>query len=211
MRGRPLIKICGLANQADLDAVARLGFDFAGFIFAEKSPRRVTPEQAAGLHSQGIKRVGVFVEQGADEIRRIMRAARLDYAQLHGEQRPEDCAALAPHQVIKVFWPERHEDAAALEADMRRFAEHAAFFLLDAGQGGGGSGQAFAWERLRSCAMPRPWILAGGLSPKNAQAALALCLPRMAGLDVNSGVESRPGQKNHEALARLHNVLKKLQ
>ena len=206
MPARALIKICGLTNQADLDAVVRLRFDFAGFIFAGASPRRVTPEHAATMHSQGIKRVGVFVEQRPEEILHIMRTARLDYAQLHGEHGPEVCAALAPYGVIKVFWPERYTDATALEEDMHRFAEYTDFFLLDAGQGGGGSGHSFAWKRVQTCAPPRPWFLAGGIAPENALAALALPLPHRVGLDVNSGVEIRPGEKDLQKLQQLYTL-----
>lgn len=193
------VKVCGLTRQSDVDAAARLGAHLCGFIFHTQSPRCISPCAAASLQSGGMARVGVFVEQGAEEILAIMRLARLDYAQLHGQQSRCCAERIGPARVIRVLWPGRYASLAELEADMAAHAGACALFLLEAGKSGGGSGQTQDWTRLRGLAPPRPWLLAGGLGPANAAACVAACAPD--GLDFNSGVEEAPGKKSPELLA----------
>ena len=198
------IKVCGLTRQRDADAAARLGAAFCGFIFHPASPRHLTSQAAAAIDTAGMARVGVFVEQGADEILAIMEEARLDYAQLHGAQLhgAQDLACaerIGPSRVIRVLWPERYASRAELMADMEAHAQVCAWFLLEAGRGGGGSGRPQDWKRLAGLRSPRPWLLAGGLSPLNVASAVAECHPD--GLDFNSGVEEAPGKKSPELLA----------
>ena len=183
-----IIKICGMREQADLDCAAALGVDLCGFIFAPQSPRAVTPEQAAALDSGDDMR---FIEETA-------RAARLDRIQLHGDQ-PMTCAdrlsrTLGAERLIRVLWPERYPDLAALEETMNRHAASTGMFLLDAGMSGGGSGKRIGSERLRGLNAPRPWLLAGGLTPENVKETVAACVPD--GVDFNSGLESEPGRKD---------------
>ena len=198
------IKVCGLTRQQDADAAARLGAAFCGFIFHAASPRSLTPQKAAAIGTAGMARVGVFVEQGAEEILAIMEEARLDYAQLHGAQlhgaQSRACAErIGASRVIRVLWPERYAGRQELEADMAAHAPACAWFLLEAGRGGGGSGRPQDWGRLAGLRSPRPWLLAGGLSPLNVASAVAACRPD--GLDFNSGVEVAPGKKSPELLA----------
>lgn len=193
------IKVCGLTRQSDVDAAARLGASFCGFIFHPASPRSISPAAAAALESGGMARVGVFVGQGAEEILAIMAEARLDYAQLHGGQDRACAERIGPARVIRVLWPERYAGRAELVADMAAHAGSCALFLLEAGKAGGGSGRPQDWTRLAGLASPRPWLLAGGLSPLNTAAAVAACAPD--GLDFNSGVEEAPGKKSPELLA----------
>lgn len=187
------LKICGMKEQADLSHAAELGFDFCGFIFHEKSPRNIQPERAAGLETGKMRRIGVFVNQKAEEINGIMRLARLDFAQLHGSQSSEDIRAIGPGRVIRVLWPARYATVRELEAEAERY--ECALFLLDSGASGGGSGTRIDWKALAGLKLPAPWILAGGLGPGNLAEALSLCKPW--GLDFNSGVEDGPGIKNH--------------
>lgn len=193
------IKVCGFTRQRDVDAAARLGADFCGFIFHPASPRYISPAGAARLESGGMARVGVFVGQGAEEILAIMAEARLDYAQLHGGQDRACAERVGPSRVIRVLWPERYAGRAMLEADMVAQAASCAWFLLEAGKAGGGSGQTQDWTRLAGLASPRPWLLAGGLGPANVASAVADCAPD--GLDFNSGVEEAPGKKSPKLLA----------
>ena len=198
------IKVCGLTRQRDADAASRLGAAFCGFIFHPASPRSLTPRAAASIETAGMARVGVFVEQGADEILAVMEEARLDYAQLHGAQlhgaQDRACAErIGPSRVIRVLWPERYPGREELEADMEAHAPACAWFLLEAGLGGGGGGRPQDWTRLAGLRAPRPWLLAGGLTPANAALAVAACRPD--GLDFNSGVEEAPGKKSPELLA----------
>lgn len=193
------IKVCGLTRQADVDAAARLGAAFCGFVFHPASPRFVTPEAAVALDSGRMARVGVFVAQEAEEILAIMAAARLDYAQLHGVQSRACAARIGAGRVIRVVWPERCSGRGELETLLADHAGSCAWFLLEAGRVGGGSGRPQDWGRLAGLRPPRPWLLAGGLGPENAAAAVAACHPD--GLDFNSGVEDAPGKKAPELLA----------
>ena len=193
------IKICGLTRQEDADAAARLGADLCGFIFHPRSPRHITPQAAAAIETGPLARVGVFVEQEAEDILAIMAAARLDYAQLHGAQSRACAGRVGASRVIRVLWPGRYGSRHELEAAMGAEADACAWFLLEAGQAGGGSGETQDWARLSGIRAPRPWLLAGGLTPANAGAALAACRPD--GLDFNSGVEEAPGKKSPELLA----------
>jgi len=193
-----IIKICGMREQAELDCAAALGVDLCGFIFAPQSPRAVTPEQAAALDSGDMLRVGVFVTDDMRFIEETARAARLDRIQLHGDQ-SMTCAdrlsrTLGAERLIRVLWPERYPDLAALEETMNRHAASTGMFLLDAGMSGGGSGKRIGSERLRGLNAPRPWLLAGGLTPENVKETVAACVP--GGVDFNSGLESEPGRKD---------------
>lgn len=190
------VKICGMTRQRDLDRADGLGADFCGFIFHPKSPRRIEPEIAARLRSGRMSRVGVFVNQGANEIRAIMTAARLDYAQLHGSQTAQDAKIIGPERVIRVIWPQREAHAGSPLQAWREFP--CAFFLLDAGQSGGGSGAVLDWASLNDLKLGRPWLLAGGLCATNISEAVAACAPW--GVDLNSGIEDSPGLKNHEKM-----------
>jgi len=220
-----LLKVCGMTLPEQVEAIDALGVDLLGFIFAKKSPRYVTPEHVAGIARGNAKRVGVFVEQDADEVCSIMETAKLDYAQLHGNQDETFCRAVGPQRVIRVFWPQRYAGALAaqagetvsapgsgdtaleaLERDMARYADLCAFMLLDSGTSGGGHGASLDFAALARLKAPRPWLLAGGLSPDNA--ALAVAQARPAGLDVNSGVESAPGVKNIQAIERVIQIIK---
>ncbi|MBD5416610.1 MAG: phosphoribosylanthranilate isomerase [Desulfovibrio sp.] len=193
------IKVCGLTRQRDADAAARLGADFCGFIFHPASPRSLTPQAAAAIGTAGMARVGVFVDQGVDEIIATMEVARLDFAQLHGAQSLACAERIGFSRVIRVLWPERYASRAELMAGMEAHAPACAWFLLEAGRGGGGSGRPQDWSRLVGLRSPRPWLLAGGLTPLNVASAVAACAPD--GLDFNSGVEEAPGKKSPELLA----------
>ena len=206
-----LVKICGMTLPEQARAIDEMGVDFLGFIFAAKSPRQVTPEQVAAIPHGRAKRVGVFVEQDADEVLRIMDATGLDLAQLHGGQDEAFCRAVGTERVIKVFWPQRHESLVSLQEEMERFADLCALMLLDSGTSGGGHGVSLDFAALAGLAAPRPWLLAGGLTPENAaRAAREAISPGLAGLDLNSGVESAPGVKNMIIVEKAIRILKSI-
>jgi len=194
-----LIKFCGLTRQEDVDQAARLGAGMCGFIFHARSPRGITPAQAAALESGSMLRVGVFVEQNAEEIRRIMDEARLDLAQLHGRQSLECARAVGAERVMRVLWPDRYTHRALLYNELQRNADACAYYLLDAGLLGGGSGRRLEWSDLNSLRPAHPWLLAGGLNADNVGKAVDMCGP--GGVDFNSGVEDAPGKKNMEKMA----------
>lgn len=198
-----LLKFCGLTRQEDCEMAREFGADFCGFIFHPKSPRFISPERAARLECGPVARVGVFTDCDAAKIVETARTARLDYVQLHGNQ-PESVAKTVGLPVIRVLWPERHGSIRELiEAASRHCAD---YFLLDAGKSGGGSGKTLAFASLAGITLAAPWLLAGGLSAQNIPDALTVCSP--AGFDINSGVESAPGQKNASKMKEVWNVVK---
>lgn len=195
-----LIKVCGLTRQQDADACVALGANFGGFIFHPASPRCVTPEQVRAIDTGSMMRVGVFVDQSPKEVRDIMYQARLNLAQLHGDQDVAFCEEIGKLKVMRAFWPERYETREAFIADLEKFAPYCRFYLYDAGTSGGGHGKSMDFSFLDGLKSYKTWLLAGGLSADNVAQALDACHP--CGVDLNSGVESAPGIKDREKLAR---------
>lgn len=193
-----LVKVCGICREEQALWAAEAGADFCGFIFHPQSPRNVAPKWVAKVPTGKMKRVGVFVKQEAKEILEIMAEARLDYAQLHGEQSVDCALAIGRDKVIRVLWPERFTHRAQLYAKLLSFAESSAYYLLDAGEKGGGSGRSLDWADLAGLDLPHPWFLAGGLKASNVLAAVAESKPD--GVDFNSGLEDQPGVKSQSKI-----------
>ena len=193
-----MIKVCGLTRQEDLFFTTSLESSLAGFIFHPESPRHIDPRHARDLDTGPAMRVGVFVKQSRAEVKEIMEEARLHLAQLHGDQDEAFCAALGKHRVMRVFWPQRYAWRADLEQDLKRFAPHSRFYLLDSGSSGGGHGRSLDFSFLEGLISPKAWFIAGGLGPDNVLEAVQACNP--CGVDLNSGVESAPGVKDHDKL-----------
>jgi phosphoribosylanthranilate isomerase len=193
------IKMCGTTNLEDALAAVEAGVDALGFIFYEKSPRNIDPEVARIIIEQlppFVDTVGVFVDRDRAEVEEIIRFCGLGYAQLHGQESPKYCERLArftaPCQVLKAL-----RVGGNLQADdITPYNDHVKGFLLDTYQKGvkGGTGQRFDWSLIQDLKLQRDVILAGGLDPENVQEALTAVRPYA--LDVNSGVETNPGQKN---------------
>ncbi|MCL0064434.1 phosphoribosylanthranilate isomerase [Dehalococcoidia bacterium] len=180
------VKICGLTNLEDALAAVEYGADALGFVFAP-SPRQVTPEAArkivAGL-PPFVTRAGVFVNSGLAEVRETMSLCGLDLAQLHGEEGPGLCASLSP-RVIKAFTPGNLPPLSQLG----RY--RVAAIMLDKDKGTGIEHWAIARDIRRHVRL----ILAGGLTPGNVAQAIKVAQPYA--VDVSSGVEERPGRKDH--------------
>ena len=201
------IKICGLTNKEDAKEAARLGADFAGFIFYKRSPRYIEPKDAraiAGTLPAEVIKVGVFVDERLETISEAARLAGLDMAQLHGEEGPEHCSFVRKRiKVIKAF---RTRDA----KDLEKINEYDAdFYLLDTYREGkpGGTGEAFDWNILSDKRFSRPVILSGGLRPDNVREAIQKVSPY--GVDVSSGVEKSPGKKDFILMRKfIENVRK---
>lgn len=204
----PFIKVCGQTHPATVDCAAAYGARFVGFIFHSKSPRCISPERAAGIPSNNVKRVGVFVRQGAEEILPIMQRARLDFAQLHGQQGTEVAKIVGPQRIIRVLWPEQAGSVEALQEQIDAWAPYCAYYLLDAGTAGqGGTGRRMAVGDFNQLRFPHPWILAGGLNADNIAEALHECTPD--GVDLNSGVELAPGMKSPDKMLEVFTALSK--
>jgi phosphoribosylanthranilate isomerase len=192
------VKICGITNLADAQAAVRFGADAVGFVFA-KSPRQITVRRAREISAKigpFVPRVGVFVNETLSRVASIMEEAMLDVAQLHGIETPEYAAKLAPYRVIKVF---RVGEKFAVSS-LGRYAVDAHMLETDA-RVAGGSGQTWDWRRLTAARFKTPIIVTGGLNPDNVQKAIRTLKPYA--VDVSSGVEKRPGIKDHNLMEKF--------
>jgi phosphoribosylanthranilate isomerase len=202
-----LVKICGITNAGDGLNAIKAGADLLGFIFYAGSPRYVTCENASdisyALHrasgDRNLRTVGVFVNEPLEELARTMRVCSLDFAQLHGAESPEYVKALR-ERGISAFKALRIASAADL-APMAAY--DCAAFVLDTFVSGqpGGTGIAFDWSVAISANRHGRIILAGGLNPDNVAEAVRMVRPW--GVDVSSGVENAPGQKDAAKMARF--------
>ncbi len=200
-----IVKICGMTRPEDVEFCDAAGADLLGFIFHAESPRNVAPSWAATQKPSRALKVGVFVRQGVEEIRAIADEAGLDLLQLHGGHTIEQCRELGPERVIKALWPKRYASLALLEEDMARFAPVCRAILFDSGTSGGGHGVSLDPENLRGLAPIHPWYLAGGLGPHNLE-TMKSC--GASGFDLNSGLESAPGVKDHHKVRQALNILR---
>ncbi|MGV8081882.1 MAG: phosphoribosylanthranilate isomerase [Syntrophales bacterium] len=194
------IKICGITCLEDALCAARCGADALGFIFYPPSRRCVSPEQArrirAGLPG-GIVTVGVFVNQDATFVEDVAGTCGLDMIQLHGDEPPEYCRRFSRERLIKAVWPGEAMDIRALGAYPVKA------FLADGGDANrrGGTGRTADWNRSAELGRAFPLVLAGGLRDDNIREAIALVRPRA--VDINSGIETAPGIKDHERMRRI--------
>ncbi|PHK95045.1 phosphoribosylanthranilate isomerase [Pseudoroseomonas rhizosphaerae] len=202
------VKICGINDAGAYDAACYAGAEWVGFVFYPPSPRAVSPEQAAALAARGGTgrrpvNVGLLVDADDAMIEAVLAEVSLGLLQLHGMESPERCAAIRRRFGLPVM------KALGIggEEDLARLAEYAPAvdrFLLDAKppRGAalpGGNAVSFDWSLLAGREIPRPWMLAGGLTPVNVAAAI-----RAAGapaVDVSSGVERVRGVKDPVLIA----------
>ncbi len=195
------VKICGIRDAEGMDAAADAGADFVGFVFFPPSPRAVTPAQAGALaarHPGGPKRVGLFVDATDEAIAEALAGIALDVLQLHGEETPARAAALRARFGIPVMKALGVAEAGDLDA-VAAFAPVVDRFLFDAkpppgGPLPGGNAHPFEWRLMAGRAIPKPWLLAGGLTPGNV--AEAIRTAGAPGVDVSSGVERARGVKD---------------
>jgi phosphoribosylanthranilate isomerase len=192
------VKICGLTRLADALEAARLGADALGFNFWPSSKRYCEPARARAIIERlppFVTPVGVFVNASLAEVRRVSRVSGITRVQLHGDE-TADFSARVELPVIKAV---RVEGARSLRG-LSRFP--AVALLLDSASAGfGGSGKAFDWGLVRSGALKKPVLLAGGLTPANVAQAVRRVEPYA--VDVASGVESSPGVKDWKQMARF--------
>jgi phosphoribosylanthranilate isomerase len=194
-----LIKICGITNKIDALNASSLRVDMLGFVFYKKSKRCVDTAVAEDIINElppGIARVGVFVDEDPEIVRSVAVDAGLDTLQFHGSETPEYCASFRKdYKVIKAF---RIKD----KDDLKKINVYDAdYYLLDTYRPDsiGGTGEVFDWKILKDFELLRPVILSGGLNPSNVRLAIESVVPY--GVDVSSGIESKPGKKD-EALMK---------
>ena len=196
------IKFCGLTRAEDIAAANALKPEYIGFVFAPKSKRYVSPQQAALLRARldpAIKAVGVFVNEPPEAVALLLNENIIDIAQLHGQ---EDAAYLARLRSLtaRPLWQAfRVTDAESLAKAEKSPAD---LVLLDSGAGG--TGRAFDWALLEN--FKRDYLLAGGLGPENAADAVERLHPY--GVDVSSGIETA-GKKDPEKMAAFVAAVRK--
>jgi phosphoribosylanthranilate isomerase len=202
------VKICGITNLEDASIAADSGADALGFVFYEKSPRKVDVKTARKIVEQlpsEIEKVGVFVDWNAEAIREVVRAVGLSAVQLHGDGALRSFAntsnsaeeIYAVETVIAAISAEGLKDGAFFPEGVRKglFA-----VLVDSPKNGvpGGTGEPFDWSAARGVvqglSLSVPVIVAGGLNPLNVAEAIKIFQP--FGVDVASGTEAKPGKKD---------------
>jgi phosphoribosylanthranilate isomerase len=197
-----LVKICGITNWPDAKAACDAGADMLGFNFYEKSLRRVSTVEAATMRAKlpsGVQPVGLFVNAKPSEINSLHAFVRFTAAQLHGDETPtvvSEVTRTVP--VIKAFRVAADFSLSTLDKYHDAFA-----FLLDGSRAGqfGGTGATADWNVARRAVAAHRIILAGGLTPENVGAAIRSV--RSYAVDVASGVESKPGKKDHARLKQF--------
>lgn len=196
----PAIKICGLKT---VDAVkAASGADYIGFIFFPRSPRNITPKDAAALHKYAKAKVVAVVVDASDELlQEIVSKLKPDYLQLHGDESSARVAeikktyGLPVIKALKILTAKDLEKAASYEdvADMLMFDAKSPGLLP------GGNGIHFDWDMLHGKTFKKPYFLSGGLNINNVEKALQASGAKM--IDISSGLETSPGNKDPKMIA----------
>ena len=205
------VNICGLTNLNQAQEIVKLGANSIGFICVERSPRYISPEDIKAIAvalPHNIDKVGVFADHSLEEIAKTLKFAKLTSVQLHGAETPDFCDRLRqvlPDQIelIKAF---RIKTAASLQ-DIKGYSNKVDTLLLDAYHPHmlGGTGHTIDWQDLEQFAPSLPWLLAGGLTPNNINDALSRLKPD--GIDLSSGVERSPGDKDLTKVTQLFKQL----
>ena len=184
-----------MREAENIREVEALGIDMMGFIFWPKSSRYVS-ERPEYLPKH-VKRVGVFVNEDPEQVKRLAADYRLDYIQLHGQESPEQISHLSPltsHlSIIKAFNIATAEDLLQTQP----YEGVADLFLFDTkGKSVGGNGEKFDWDVLDAYHGSTPFLLSGGIGPDDAERVNAFHHPKCIGIDLNSRFELSPGLKD---------------
>ena len=196
-QARPKVKVCGMRDAENIREVEELGIDMMGFIFYPKSSRYVSARPA--YLPQKCKRVGVFVDEDIENIKKIADDYALDFIQLHGHESPDFIRMLKfkvsgfRFQVIKAFNIAIKEDLDATTP----YEGLVDYFLFDTkGPSVGGNGEKFDWSVLEAYNGDTPFLLSGGIGPDDAERILDYHHPKCIGIDLNSRFEIEPGIKD---------------
>ncbi len=210
-------KICGLKTPEAVAAAIEGGADLVGFVFFPRSPRNVEPAIVRALSApvpKGVKKVGLLVDESDARIADILGKCELDLLQLHGTETPQRVAEIR----ARFGKPAIKAISVSDGADLDRAAAYegvADYLLFDAkppksmaGALPGGNALSFDWSLLAGRRFRLPWFLAGGLTPDNLADAVRISGAPM--VDVSSGVEDRPGEKNVSKIRAFLDASKRL-
>lgn len=194
-----IIKVCGITKKEQYTKLVELGIDMIGFNFYKPSSRYLT--KAIGGEKGDSLHVGVFVNPSEDEIKHAANLHQLDMIQLHGQETVDFTARIAEnYRVIKVFGI---DDQFNFEIT-RDYEQYAEYFLFDTKTPlFGGSGKKFAWRQLATYQGDTPFILSGGIQLNDAHEIKKIQHEKFAGVDINSGFERAPGDKNIDQVQRF--------
>ena len=202
------VKICGISTVDDVRACAGAGANYIGLVFFEKSPRNITIPAARDLALAapvGLAKVALVVNPSDAELDAITGTVPLDMIQLHGRETPERVAEVKARYGLPVMKAVGIADANDLPK-LESYFGVADQILVDAkppkgGELPGGNGLSFDWRLIAGRRWPCPWMLAGGLTPENVAEAVKMTGTKQ--VDVSSGVEDAPGQKNAELIQKF--------
>lgn len=206
------VKICGITKPQQGKTIASLGATALGFICVRASPRYVTPEQIKAVIDQlpeQIDKIGVFANSSTEEIAQTLAESGLTGVQLHGDESIEFCQQLRESlpkvEIIKALRIKNADDF----TKAKTYTKYVDTLLLDAyhPEQLGGTGKTLNWDTLQQFNPDSPWFLAGGLTPQNVLEALDKVKP--SGIDLSSGVETAPGDKDLDKVRDLFEQLKK--
>ncbi|MBK2259209.1 bifunctional indole-3-glycerol-phosphate synthase TrpC/phosphoribosylanthranilate isomerase TrpF [Francisella philomiragia] len=194
-------KVCGLTSVENAQKAYNAGAVYGGFIFVEKSPRCVDFAMAKQITKKvRLNYVGVFANASIEDVVNTAYGLKLSAVQLHGDENQEYIDALKSklHRNCQIW------KAYGIDKTVPEFFANVDYHLLDAQVDGksGGTGKAFDWSLIKD---RKNIILAGGLNPKNIAKAIEL---RCSAYDINSGVESEPGQKDQQKLKEVFEVIR---
>ncbi|NII25804.1 phosphoribosylanthranilate isomerase [Pseudoflavitalea sp. X16] len=197
------VKVCGMTQSDQVEALAGIGAMFAGFIFYPKSPRYVfrhmTTTQIRKVNN--INKVGVFVNATIEEVLHLVDECRLHMVQLHGDEPPKYCEKIADYvSVVKAF---RLSDNDSVEWMIKPYMDMCDMFMFDTmGAGYGGTGKKFDWSVLKNNTIGKPFFLSGGIEPGDEEQLMAFSQDPVAkalfAIDINSKFEVSPGVKDME-------------
>lgn len=207
------IKVCGITQLKQLQQLDGLNIPFAGLIFHKDSPRyvvdKISKEELAETDFD-VKKVGVFVNAGYDEIMQAITDYDLDIVQLHGEETPELCEQLSEEvEVIKAF--AIGEKVTSIDKLVADYDEVCDYYLFDTASSAGihgGTGEKFDWKLITKSKIEKPFFLSGGISVDDVAKIKAFKHPDYFGIDVNSRFEKSPGVKDMALLLKLKQGLK---
>ncbi len=199
-----IIKVCGLTIKNQIEELDELQtIQWLGNIFYSKSKRFVNQINGEIKNS---KKVGVFVNQSENELRAFASENKLDILQLHGEETPDLCLRFKNnYKIIKAFGVNESFDFLQLI----KYKDVVDYFLFDTKTiEYGGSGKTFDWSLLDQYTLDVPFILSGGININSVQAIKQITHPSFVGIDINSGFENKPGDKNCEEIKTFIKELK---
>lgn len=210
---KPLkIKVCGMKNPDNREALEALPVDLFGFIFYPPSPRYVggmAEEALFRLTHTGKEKVAVFVNEDTETVIHLARKYGFTHVQLHGHETPECCEKIrsAGFRVIKVFHIRQEFDFETT----RPYSGAADCFLFErSSEGWGGSGRKFDWQILDRYRLEVPFFLSGGIGQGDAETIAAISHPAFYGIDLNSRFEEEPGVKDREKTGEFIDKLMKI-